>query len=222
MVHHSRSPALLEVNGLLSSHPLVIRNRSWHICLMSRRSWSTTSLHVDDGPPLQSLGVWLQKNMRWLTAQLRSRDRSPEDIDDLISRAVLRVAESFDRGATRNPSAVAAMLVRTVFRLASNDRRDRSRHPIDPNSIDELPLIDPALAPEELVDMQQSWELIESVLKTVEPRARESFLLSRVHGMSYPQIAQQLHVSVRTVEEDVTWVMRVMLDERHRRHRRRA
>src|SRR5678809_832573 len=92
---------------------------------------------------LDPLATWVTRNLRWLKRQLRRRDRSEQDVDDLISEAILRVAESCERHEVRD---TAGLLVRTVTRLSMNDCRDRARHPYEPESIETLegvlPLID--------------------------------------------------------------------------------
>jgi RNA polymerase sigma-70 factor (ECF subfamily) len=174
-------------------------------------------------PSLDALIGWLGNavNLRWLKRQIRRPDRTREDVDDLIQEAILRVVRCCERGEARDP---AGILVRTVTHLSIDDCRSRARRPYVSRSIEELehalPLVDASPMPEELVAQEQSWALIAQTLATVEQRAREAFLLNRVHGMTYPQIAKQFRVSSRTIEEDVTWVMALLIDAAHRRRRR--
>lgn len=206
------------------SHPLVIRHLPWHIRVMRRRASSATSLPADDGSPandaapLQSLARWVQKNTQWLAYQLRRRDRSRADIDDLIQEAILKTVKSCEQGGVHDPAAV---LVRTVSRLSMNDCRDRGRHPNA--SFDEIetfsPFIDPSPLPDEVIAAEQIWSLVDEVLDEVDPRMREAFLLHRMDGLSYRQIARQLHVSPVTVQRDVTWVMALVMNAARRRRR---
>jgi RNA polymerase sigma-70 factor (ECF subfamily) len=71
---------------------------------------------------------------------------------------------------------------------------------------------DPAISPEaELVledrELEQAYR---AALEEVSPRGREVFLLSRDHGLSYPQIAELLGISVKTVETLMGRVLRAL------------
>jgi len=192
---------------------------------MPQKAKGTTVNQTERSSPVQALARWLSDtvNLNWLKRQIRRRDRSREDVDDLIHDAVLRVAEFCERGEARDPADV---LVRTVARLSMNDVRDRSRHPYLSQPVEELdsvlPLIDAAPPPEELVAAEQRWQLVSETLETVSERMRQAFLLSRIHELTYSQIAQQLHVSERTIKEDITWVMALLIDAAHRKRARQG
>jgi RNA polymerase sigma factor (sigma-70 family) len=156
---------------------------------------------------------WLQGNLRWLRPQLKRRDRSEQDVEDLIQEAILRVAESCERHEVRDP---ASLFVRTVSRLSINASRDRERHAHARESVEELehvlPLIDASPSAEELIASEERWHLIAEVLEGVDERSRRAFLLNRIHGQTYEQIARQLGISSSTGEKDVTWVMALLYD----------
>lgn len=186
---------------------------TWHIRRMSAPDRHLAATARGEPSPLEALGRWVMENLRWLKGQLRRRDRSEQDVDDLIQEAILRVAQSCQRHEVRDS---AGFLVRTVTRLSMNDCRDRERHPYDPRPVEELesitPLIDTSPPPEEVVSQQQQWNLIERVLDTVDERTRKAFILNRIHGLKYAEVAQQLGVSASTVEKDITWVMALLID----------
>lgn len=186
---------------------------TWHIRRMATPDRQLAVTTRGEPSPLEALGRWVRENLRWLKGQLRRRDRSEQDVDDLIQEAILRVAESCERYEVRDS---ASFLVRTVTRLSMNDCRDRQRHPYDPRPVEELdgitPLIDASPLPEEIANQQQQWKLIEEVLDTVDERTRKAFILNRIHGLKYAEVAQQLGVSASTVEKDITWVMALLID----------
>jgi RNA polymerase sigma-70 factor (ECF subfamily) len=190
---------------------------------MPRAPESAKALEEVRSSSFDALTRWLGNavNLNWLKSQLRRRGRSPDDVDDLIQEAILRVTESCERGEARDPAAV---LVRTVSRLSINDCRDRGRHPYVDTPIEELdsflPLIDAAPMAEELIAAEQRWSIIAETLETVSPRMREAFLLSRLYEMTYSQIARRLKVSERTIKEDITKVMAVLIDAAHRKRAR--
>lgn len=163
------------------------------------------------------LGAWALRNVAWLRRQVRRSDRNEQDVDDLIQEAILRVAESCERHEVREP---AGALVRTLTRLSINDCRDRARHPYLPETIETLetflPFVDPAPTPDALLETEQSWALIAKVLDTLDGRVRTAFMLNRLHGMKYGDIARQLKVSVSTVEKDVALVMALLIEAAQR------
>jgi len=129
---------------------------------------------------------------------LRARGRTVDDSDDLIQEAFLRLEAYCRRHAVRQPEA---FLVRTVINLAADERRSaRVRHLIG-DSIDSLPLVDPGPLPDEVLAGQQRLQRMKRGLTHLSPRVREVFLLHRLEGYSYPQIAAQLGISESAVEK---------------------
>lgn len=184
-----------------------------YIQSMPSRARHIASLVNSSESPLESLMSWLGQNLPWLRHQLRRRDRSEDDVDDLIQEAILRVAESCKRHEIRDSASV---FVRTVSRLSMNDTRDRARHPVANESIEALehmlPLIDARPPADEVLEGEQRWQLIFEVLEGVDERTRLAFLANRIDGLKYEDIARELGVSVSTVEKDVTWVMALLYD----------
>lgn len=95
-----------------------------------------------------------------------------------------------------------------LFRIASNlvvehYRRNGARHAQHHVSLDEATL--PAEAPEqeERVEQTQREALLRQAILALSPRSREIYLLSRVDGLTYPQIARRLDISVKSVEKSI-------------------
>ena len=167
---------------------------------------------------LESLAAWSARNLKWLRKQVTRRDRSEQDVDDLIQEAMLRVAESCERHELRD---AAGVLVRTLARLSINDVRDRARHPHLPDDVEALEekgfafFVDPSPLPEEVLQAEQSWSLIARVIEPLDARARRAFMLNRIHGIKYRDIARQLQVSTSTVEKDIALVMALLIEAAH-------
>ncbi len=157
---------------------------------------------------MDRLTTWLRDNTRWLRAQLRRRGCTHEDAEDLIQQAYLRVFEYCRRGEVREPEKV---LVRTVSNLSLNARRDQGRRPMVEGPLEEMLLVDAAPLPDEALAAQERLRQVVSKLESVDPRSREAFLLHRVDGLSYQQIARQMGVSVSTVEKRIARAMAALL-----------
>lgn len=159
---------------------------------------------------MQALATWLISNVRWLKSQLMRGGRSCEDAEDLIQEAYLRVHEYCEHGGeAREPEKV---LVRTVMRLAMNQQRDRVRHAYVDCPIEELALVDPAPPAEERLAIQRTLHLIAQAIEALPPRTREAFLLRRMDGLSYADIASKLGVSVSAIEKHVGRAMSAMME----------
>ena len=63
-------------------------------------------------------------------------------------------------------------------------------------------------SPEEQIEIVEALVRIDALLGGLTPRARETFLLSRLEGLTYPEIAKKLSVSLSTVEKDMAAAMR--------------
>jgi RNA polymerase sigma factor (sigma-70 family) len=129
---------------------------------------------------------------------LRSRGRSVEDADDLIQEAFLRLQVYCRDHTVEKPEA---FLVRTALNLSTDKARHDRRQPLDPNGIDQLTLIDPSPSPDAVYAGQERLLHWKRGLAALSPRRREVFLLNRLEGYSFPQIAQRLGISLSMVEK---------------------
>lgn len=159
---------------------------------------------------MEILAVWLRSNLRWLTRQLMHYGRTREEAEDLIQEAYLRVHQYCERGnEAREPEKV---LVRTAMRLSMNHARDSHDRLHVAQSVEELALIDPRPPTDEALTAQETLMHVTRLLDSIEPRSREAFLLHRVDGLTYTQIARQLGVSVSSIEKHIAWAMAVLMD----------
>jgi RNA polymerase sigma-70 factor (ECF subfamily) len=131
---------------------------------------------------------------------LRSRGRSPHDIDDLMQEAFLRL-QIYCRD--RVVQHEEAFLVRTVLNLSAEQGRRASRANVCTAGNDLSEIIDPGPHAEEILAGEQRLRRLEQGLQRLTPRSREVFLLHRSDGLSYLQIAEQLDISVSMVEKHV-------------------
>jgi RNA polymerase sigma-70 factor (ECF subfamily) len=129
---------------------------------------------------------------------LRSRGRSVEDTDDLIQEAFLRLQVYCRDHTVEKPEA---FLVRTALNLSTDQaRQDRSR-PVEYGVLEKLTLIDPSPSPDAVYAGQKRLQHWKHGLAALSPRRREVFLLNRLEGYSFPQIAERLGISLSMVEK---------------------
>lgn len=149
---------------------------------------------------------------------MRRRGSSREEAEDLVQEAFLRLHVFLTGGnEVQKPEA---FLARTVLNLAVDasrrDRRDR-RSQFEPQTVEELQLLDLGPTPEEVLTSEQRLAAMRQVLDTkVGPRTREIFFLHRLEGFTHDEIAERMQMSVRTVEKHIARAITLMWMERNR------
>lgn len=144
-----------------------------------------------------------------LCSMLRRRGRRPDEAEDLVQEAFVRLLTYIDKGErVLEPEAFVA---RAALNLSvDRSRRDRA-HLFEPRAVEELAL--PALTPnpEEEAQTQQYVRRVQEILDThLGERARRVFFLHCFEGLTYDEIAQQIRMSRRTVEKDVAKAVNVL------------
>ncbi len=132
---------------------------------------------------------------------LHHKGRGPDEADDLIQEAFLRLQEYRRSREVREPEA---FMVRTVQNLVVDDYRARARHGVQLAAEDQgYRLVDPAPRPDEVLASQQRLQHLRRGLESLAPRTREVLLLFKVDGLSQTQIAARLDITVSAVEKHV-------------------
>ena len=131
---------------------------------------------------------------------LKTRGKSPEDAEDLIQEAFLRLEQYCRQG--KEIECAEAFLRRTVLNLAVSEHRHEARFrqgriELDPG------LVDPHPTPDEVLQAEQRLIQMKDILDAVSPRTREAYFLHRLGGFSYADIAQRLNCSVSMVEKHI-------------------
>lgn len=139
----------------------------------------------------------LQLKLRRL---LKSRGRSPHDIDDLMQEAFLRLQVYCRENRVQNEEA---FLVTTVLNLSAEQGRRASRVYLSTADDELINIMDPAPDVQEILAGQQRLRRLMLGLQRLPPRCREVFLLNRSEGLSYIQIADRLDISLSMVEKHI-------------------
>lgn len=142
---------------------------------------------------------------RRLHQLLRIRGQSREDIEDLIQDAFLRLEMYYRRG--REVQEPEAFMVRTALRLSSNARRSVQRRARVESAFDQLPQVFSPPAPEEALAYEQSVEAINGRLSALPESTRDVFLLHRLDGYTYGQIARLYGMTDKAVERRIARAM---------------
>lgn len=133
----------------------------------------------------------------------------PQDEEDLYQDAFVRVLE---RSKTQEITKLDNLL-RHVVRCLAIDRfrRKAIRQPVHADPVEES-AVDAAADPERYVMGVQRFSRVMAAINAMPPKRREVFMLLRVEGLTYAQIARRLNVSIKTVEKHVHLAMRQLSD----------
>lgn len=130
-----------------------------------------------------------------LRSFLRRRIWLEDDRDDMVQEAFTRLAASRSSTAWSNPGAYLHGIVRHL--LADRVRAWAKSRPLDPTACaadQEMP------GPDAAAELNQMREHYRLAIDRLPPRTKEVYLLHRVDELGYRQIAEQLSISMRTVE----------------------
>lgn len=122
--------------------------------------------------------------------------------EDIVMDSYLKLWDKWQREEIKNPKSYLYIAVRN----ACYDRNQAISH--NPNisleneekAIDAIPSEDLSMAEEQANIEANVW----TALDTLPKKCREIFLMSKRDGMSYREIADELHLSVKTVEAQIT------------------
>lgn len=142
-----------------------------------------------------------QALIRFLALRLRSQQEARE----VAQEAYVRLLQLHEPGAV---SFLRAML----FRIAANLAVDRIRHEQTVRRYMHECAFPDALAvsptPEHAAHSAQELQLVERLIDELPPKCRQAFLLHRIHGLDFPEIARRMGLGERMVR---TYVVRAVL-----------
>lgn len=135
-----------------------------------------------------------------------------EDAKDIAQEAMMRLMRYRDLPTDQ--------LRRLVYRIAANALLDRGRRvagasgPGQPVSLGDAHdwLASPEPSHEQRIETQQQLAHVRRLILQLPDRCREVYLLNRIEGMSYPQIAERFGISVKAVEKHVSRALRGLRD----------
>lgn len=153
----------------------------------------------------------LMAHYRHLERILRRRGSTREDTEDLIQETFLRVKKYLDEGKViRQPEA---FLVRTALNLARDAHQHEHRHLYAAKPVEEYILEDPAGTPVEVLEAEDRLRRLSTALNRAGKYAKEVFVMHRIHGMSYLQIAGHFGISVSAVEKHMAKALAALGDQ---------
>ncbi|QBZ88386.1 RNA polymerase sigma factor [Pseudomonas viciae] len=157
------------------------------------------------------------------TPLLRTLERmvkNPSTAEDLLQETYLRVTRALGERTVEH-------LEPFVFQTARNLALDhlRARRIQSRTLLDNVPLevVENVAAPqssaEDAAHAEQMLERLNVSLQALSPRQQQIFILNRLHGHSYQDIAERLGVSLSTVQKELRLIMAICVEVAERNGR---
>ncbi len=138
-----------------------------------------------------------------LVRKVARRTRRPDDAEDLLHSAYERLARHRTTHEIDNPTA---FLVTAAAHIAIDDYRRNQICPQDDlRYADQHP--DQAPLQDEVLAARARLERVRDGLANLSPRTREIFLMHRLDGLKYREIATQLGLTQSAVEKHIAKAM---------------
>ncbi|MDO8933274.1 MAG: RNA polymerase sigma factor [Rhodocyclaceae bacterium] len=132
---------------------------------------------------------------RFLAKQVSCRELAADLVQELFLRLLSREVAMAD---VRHPRGFLFSSARNMAAEAQRSPRWRGTPRVDG---DEDEPADTAPSPDLLAEDRQALGLLLEVVAGLPPRCRETFILHKFEGLSYPEIAARLGISVSAVEK---------------------
>ena len=136
-----------------------------------------------------------------LRAWLNSRYAEQIDVDDVIQEALIRVLRAREEKDLESPKAYFFAIARNL----ALDHIRRSRVVFNESIFcnEAMDLLDEAESIEETVSRNQELEILTEAIQALPERCRRVFTLSKVYGMTYNQIAEEMDITFNTVSAQI-------------------
>lgn len=148
-----------------------------------------------------------------LRAWLLARFPSLPDVDDLVQESLTRMFKARQQGAIHS---VRALLFTTARNLALDAVRRQNVISFEPiTEVDDSSVFTDATDVVATVSKQQELELLTQAIQALPHRCRRVFTLRTAYGMTQPEIAGKLGVSLSTVEKEMAKGIRLCAEFIH-------
>lgn len=130
--------------------------------------------------------------------------------EDLLQETYLRVTRALSERAIDHLEPFVFQTARNLALDHLRARRIQSRTMLEDVPLDVLQSVAaPLSSAEDAAHAEQMLERLNISLNQLTARQQQIFILSRLHGHSYLEIAEQLDVSLSTVQKDLKLIMAI-------------
>lgn len=162
---------------------------------------------------LLSVSALFKEYHRPLLAWLRQRLSVSADADDVAQETWIRLMRYDGTSGIASPKSMLYTVA--AHAACDQERMSRARRSNLHLSLDDEDFDIPSRAPsvERIVESAEAYRNVCSQIERLPPKCRQVFLLSRMHGMTYPQIAEHCNISVKMVEKHISHALLVLLKD---------
>jgi RNA polymerase sigma factor (sigma-70 family) len=133
---------------------------------------------------------------------------SAEDAEDLAQEVFLRLTRPGQIDGLRDPEAFAFTLARNLVR--DRARRLQTRCSNSSVAVEELNLPCSRPTPDQAIEHYERLQSADTALASLKPSTRAAFLMHRVDGLGYSDVAARMGVSVSMVEKHIMAAIAVL------------
>lgn len=152
---------------------------------------------------LQYIELLFTKYRNTLLGYLSRLTQNDEDASELLQETYERLLKQ------ENLDHLEVNARAYLFKIATNlvrdkARRDKVRQRDQHQSIEDSELVCDQPSPHMHVEWSKAVDLLKEVMQELNPRCRQIFILHRIKHLSYPEIADTLGITTRTVERNMS------------------
>lgn len=145
-----------------------------------------------------------------LLRTLQRMVNNPSTAEDLLHETYLRVTRALNERTVEHLEPFVFQTARNLALDHLRSRRIQSRTVLEDVPTDVIEGVPSSLStPEEAHQAAQLLERLSVSLSQLSARQQRIFILSRLHGYSYQEIAQALEVSLSTVQKELKLIMAI-------------
>ncbi len=164
---------------------------------------------MDDNRAFDQIYAAVQPMLRrFLVARLGNE----ADADDVVQDTFIKLQQAIQTEVVENPKAFAFSIARNLsVDLVRRNSRAKAREAVYTDMKIERAgedLVDPTPTAEQDVEARQQMERLMSAIEDLTPKVRQAFVLHKIDGHSYAEVAQIMGLSKSTVEKHMIKALR--------------
>jgi len=132
--------------------------------------------------------------------------KTPQEIEDVVQEAFVKVIEAREQREIQHPKAYMYQTVKNLAlnRISKSDYRltDTMGDGVGDSPLESVLPLTPTL--EEQFESRQRFELFCRAVRQLPIKCQRVYILRRVYGYSHIEIAEQMGISIKTVEAHLT------------------
>lgn len=127
--------------------------------------------------------------------------RRPQDVEDIAQETFIRAIRAEKRNEIEHPRAYIYRIARNLAYEVLSKKHIRMTEYIDDCSLEDLPMSDEVVENE--IAVNERMRKVKQAIADLPPQCHRVFIMHKVYGFKYREIASQLGISMSTVEKHI-------------------